>query len=141
MKRFLTRVTIAATPETTWALLVDAPGYPAWNTTVARIVGTIAPGETIRVHAKRNPGRAFPVKVVEFAPPRRMTWVGGMPLGLFRGVRTFSLTPQVDGRLEFTMDELFSGPLSPLFGRSIPDMQPAFDEFAAALKARAESAG
>jgi transposase len=27
------------------------------------------------------------IKVTEFEPARRMTWTGGMPLGLFKGVR------------------------------------------------------
>jgi hypothetical protein len=66
-----------------------------------------------------------------------MVWTGGMPLGLFRGVRTYTLTPK-DGGVEFSMTEVFSGLMSPLIAGSIPDLQPSFDEFAAALKRRAE---
>jgi hypothetical protein len=40
--------------------------------------------------------------------------------------------------VEFIMREDFTGPLAPLITRSIPDLQPAFDEVAAALKHRAE---
>jgi hypothetical protein len=137
MKTFQTSTTIRADPEAIWALLTDASGYPAWNTTVDRVEGRIAPGETIKVHVKINPGRAFPVKVTEMVPGERMTWSGGMPLGLFKGERTFTLTRK-GGGVEFAMREVFSGLLSPLIEKSIPDMQPAFDEFAAALKARAE---
>jgi hypothetical protein len=36
------------------------------------------------------------------------------------------------------MREQYSGPLAGLVTRSIPDLQPAFDEFAQALKHRAE---
>jgi hypothetical protein len=61
-----------------------------------------------------------------------------MPFGLFKGVRTFLLVPK-DGAVEFRMQEVYSGPLASLIEDSLPDMQPAFDEFAAALKARAES--
>jgi len=67
-----------------------------------------------------------------------MVWTGGMPLGLFKGERTFTLTPTADG-VRFAMREVYTGLLAPLIGRSIPDLQPAFDEFAAALKLRAES--
>jgi hypothetical protein len=67
-----------------------------------------------------------------------MVWSGGMPLGLFTGTRTFTLTPRSDGSTEFTMREEFRGLLAPLIGRSIPDLQPAFDAFAAALKREAE---
>jgi hypothetical protein len=139
MKTFETSTLIRARPERVWELLTDGPSYPSWNTTVARLDGRIAAGEKITVHAKVSPGRAFPVKVQELSPFERMVWAGGMPLGLFKGVRTFTLTPQGDA-LRFEMREVFSGLLSPLIERSLPDLQPAFDEFAQALKRKAESA-
>jgi hypothetical protein len=137
MKSFASSTRIEAPAEKVWALLTDAANYPAWNTTVDRIEGRIAPGETIKVHAKISPGRAFPVKVTSFTPPERMVWTGGMPLGLFKGERVFTLTRTGDG-VDFAMRENFTGLLAPLIGKSIPDLQPAFDEFAAALKRRAE---
>ncbi len=60
-----------------------------------------------------------------------------MPFGLFKGVRTFTLTPKNDA-VEFTIREEFSGPLLPLIGRSIPDMTQDFENFTAGLKAYAE---
>jgi hypothetical protein len=85
-----------------------------------------------------KPGRALPVTVATLDPPRRMVWLGGMPLGLFVGERVFALEPLRDGLVEFSMREAFTGLLAPLIGRTIPDMQPAFDEFAQALKREAE---
>lgn len=140
MKTFESTSEISAPSEALWALLTDAAGFPSWNPTVDRIEGRIALGEKIKVHAKISPGRAFPVKVTEFVPPERMVWVGGIPLGLFKGVRTYTLTPTADG-VRFVMREVYSGLLAPLIGRSVPDLQPAFDEFATALKRRAESGG
>lgn len=137
MKQFKTSIAIEAPAERVWALLTDASSWLSWNPTVEKIEGRIAPGETVKVFAKISPGRAFPVKVVSFTPPQRMVWSSGMPFGLFKGERTFTLTPR--GRTtEFSMLEEFTGLLAPLIGLSIPDLQPAFDEFAAALKARAE---
>lgn len=138
MKSFAVAISIRATPERIWSILTDASRYPLWNPTVSRLDGTIAPGERIALHVKINPGRAFPVTVATFEPPRRMVWRGGMPLGLFVGERVFTLTPAANGLVEFSMREAFTGLLAPLIGRSIPDMQPAFDEFAAALKREAE---
>lgn len=140
MLTFQTSTEIKANPERIWSLLTDASGYPSWNTTVDRVEGRIAPGEKIKVHAKISPGRAFPVKVLELTPPERMVWGGGMPLGLFKGIRTFTLTrsPGSDS-VRFEMREVFSGPLSALIERTLPNLQPAFDEFAASLKRRAES--
>jgi hypothetical protein len=139
MKSFHVTTAINATPETIWSILTDAAKYPSWNTTVDRIEGEIALGEKVTVHAKISPNRAFPVKVTEFVPGKRMTWSGGMPLGLFKGERVFSLDPNEDGSIEFSMREEFRGLLAPLIGRSIPDLQPAFEEFAQGLKKQAET--
>jgi hypothetical protein len=78
--------------------------------------------------------------VTEFRPGERMTWEGGMPLGLFRGVRTFTLSPQGDAT-RFTVREEYTGPLLPMIWRSMPDLGPSFDKFATGLKRRAEQAG
>ena len=138
MKTFSTVSMIQAAPEAIWQILTDAPTYPRWNTTVAKIDGRIALGETITVHVNAAPGRAFPVKVVAFEAPRRMVWRGGMPMGLFKGERTYELRSLGAKGVEFSMRESFTGWLAPLIGKSIPDLQPLFDEFAACLKARAE---
>lgn len=140
MKVFSSHTTINAPAERVWGILTDGPSYTTWNSTVAKFEGAIKRGEKVKVFAKINPGRAFPVKVTELDAPKRMVWTGGMPLGLFKGVRTFTLTPTGSGAVAFDMREVFSGPLSPLIGRSIPDLQPAFDDFAADLKRAAEQA-
>jgi hypothetical protein len=62
-----------------------------------------------------------------------------MPLGLFKGERTFTLQPGADG-VEFSMREDYTGWLAPLIGALVPDLQPAFDEFARDLKRAAQGA-
>ena len=79
----------------------------------------------------------FALRVSEFSPPRRMVWSGGMPLGLFTGVRTFTLTPSGEAT-EFHMREEFSGLMAPLITKSIPDLQPSFEQFADGLRRLAE---
>jgi hypothetical protein len=129
---------IEADPDTIWAILTDAPAYSDWENGVVKIEGTIAPGERIKIYSELDPGRGHPVKVVESEPGRRMAWRGGMPLGLFRGLRTFELVPEANGATRFTMEERFSGPLVPLIGRTLPDFGPSFEKFARGLKQRAE---
>ena len=141
MKTFSATTTIAATPDTIWAILTDAASYPAWDPNAERIEGRIASGETITAYTKLSPGRAFPVKVTEFVPGHKMVWASGLPLGLFTGERSFSLNPQPGGATEFTVREEFRGPLLALIGRSIPDMEIPFQQFAEGLKRRAENAG
>ena len=110
MKSYEASATIDASPDAIWKVLTDAPAYAAWDSGVERVEGTLAPGETINVYSQANPGRAFPVKVTDYEPGRSMTWTGGMPLGLFKGVRTFSLEPQDGGATRFHMREEYTGP-------------------------------
>jgi hypothetical protein len=70
-----------------------------------------------------------------------MTWTGGMPLGLFRGVRTFRLDPQPDGATKFAMREEYTGPMLKMIWKSMPDLGPTFEKFATGLKQRAERPG
>lgn len=138
MKRFHTSILIHAPAERIFALLTDLPGWLRWNPTVDAVQGSCTPGGRVTVRAKASPGRAFALEVTELAPPRRMVWSGGMPLGLFTGTRTYSLTPRPDGNVQFEMTESFTGLMAPLITRSIPDLQPSFDEFARCLKSEAE---
>jgi hypothetical protein len=129
--------TIQARPEAIWAVLTDAPAYSQWDSGVVALEGRIGPGEKLKVTSEVNPKRAYPVKITEFEPGRRMAWTGGIPLGLMKGVRAFTLAPD-GGATKFTVREELSGPMLPLIWRTMPDMQPSFEKFAAGLKKRAE---
>jgi len=140
MKFYEASATIDADPEAVWAILVDAPAYASWESGVVRVEGSIAPGETIKVVSEANPDRTFPVKVTAWEPGRRMEWSGGMPLGLFRGVRNFTLTPGGAGTTQFKVREEYTGPLLGMIWKSIPDLGPSFQKFASGLKRRVEAA-
>jgi len=134
---FTASTTINAKPETIWSIITDASSYPEWEPNVKQIEGTIAPGEKVTAHVK-SADRPFPAKVTEFIPNKKMAWTGGMPFGLFKGVRTFTLTPQGDA-VEFTLREEFSGPMLFMIKGSIPDQTQDFQNFVAGLKQRAEA--
>jgi hypothetical protein len=139
MRGFEASAVIAADPAAIWTVLTDGAGWTSWDSAVVRLDGTIAPGQKVTVYPEVNPKRGFPVKVVEFVPAQRMTWRGGMPLGLFTGTRTYRLTPQPDGTVFFRMREEYTGPMAGLIFKSIPDLGPSFERFAAGLKRQAES--
>ncbi len=130
--------TIDANPGKVFALLADAKSYSSWNPAVLSLDGTIAVGEKNRLVSVVNPKRTFTLNVTEVESPHRMVWADGMPLGLFKGVRTYTLTASGSDRTEFTMTEVFSGPLAPLITKAIPDMTDSFEMFAEGLKAAAE---
>ena len=137
MKYFEAESVINAAPEKVWPVLTDGARFPEWDSGIDRVEGTIAPGATIKLYVKVDPGRAFPLKVSQFAPPRRMVFTGGMPLGLFKGVRTYTLRPE-GGGTRFHMREEYTGPLLPMIWGSIPNLGPSFQQFARGLKARVE---
>ena len=122
-----------------WDLLTAAAAYPQWNPAVLGIEGTIADGERIKLTSIVNPERQFNLVVSDFNPPHRMIWSDGMPLGLFKGMRTFAVTAAGDGKSEFSMEEVYSGFLAPLITKSIPDMTDSFEQFADGLKEAAEA--
>jgi hypothetical protein len=132
-------IDINATPEKVWQILTDAPSYPQWDPGILRLEGKVAPGEKITAYTKAMPDRAFPVTVTTFEPGKRMVWEGGMPLGLFKGVRTFTIDPLGGGKVRFSVREEFTGLLLPLIGRTLPDLNKTFQEFSAGLKRYAET--
>jgi hypothetical protein len=135
---FAVRRTINASPDRVWALLTDGTGYSGWNKAVVSLRGTIALGEKIKLVSVADPDRTFTLKVAQLDRPSRMVWASGMPFGLFKGVRTYSLRPH-DGGTEFAMEEVFSGPLAGLITKSIPDLTPSFETFADGLKDASET--
>jgi hypothetical protein len=129
-------VNIRASATAVWSLLTDAEGFPRWNSTVTRIEGEIREGERLRLHV---PGtdRTFTPRVSGVVPSRHMTWTGGVA-PLFKGVRTFTLTPGPDGSTDFAMTERFSGPMLPFTKGSMPDFGPVFARYANDVKREAE---
>jgi hypothetical protein len=121
-------------------LLTDTSRYRDWNPAVLSIEGAMSPGNTIRLVSIASPNRTFSLEVTSMQAPLRMVWSDGMPMGLFRGVRTYQLHPHGAGTT-FSMTEEFTGPLSGLIARSIPDLTESFNQFADGLKSAAERAG
>jgi hypothetical protein len=132
---------IAADAEAVWAVLSDGPGWATWDSGVEGVEGRIAAGETVKIRSQAAPGRTFPVKVTAFDPPALLRFSGGMPLGLFRGVRTYELAPAAGGGTAFRVREEYTGPLLGLIWRSMPDLGPSFERFARGIKLRVESGG
>jgi uncharacterized protein YndB with AHSA1/START domain len=130
-------IDIHASPEKIWELLTDVPNLTRWNSTLISVEGRIAPGETIKLKAKTAPDRVFNLKINHMTVPRLLVWEDGMA-PMFKGVRTYTLTPRADGSTRFAMREVISGLMLPLIGGSLPDFKPSFDQYAADLKRAAE---
>jgi hypothetical protein len=139
MRHFETETIIDATPGQVWPVLADTSSWADWDSGVLGVEGEAAKGNRIKIRSALNPKRAYPVKVIELEPNRRMAWLGGVPLGLFKGVRTYTLTPEGEGRTRFAMREEFTGPRLPLIWRTMPEMSDSFRQFAHGLKEGVEA--
>jgi hypothetical protein len=133
-------INIQAKPERIWALLTNADNFPRWNSTVTSIEGPIALGQKLKIRVPIAPNRTFAPKVSEFVPPQRMVWSDGMA-PMFKGERTYTLTPKADGSTDFSMAEVFRGLMLPMIAGSLPDFVPVFEQYASDLKREAERAG
>ncbi|MCC6994896.1 MAG: SRPBCC domain-containing protein [Deltaproteobacteria bacterium] len=129
------RCSIAAPPATIWALLTNAADFPRWNSTVTSIDGDIALGNKLALKVPSSP-RTFTPKVTAFEPGVRMVWSDGMA-PMFKGTRTFTLTPRPDGATEFAMVEVFAGVMLPMLRGSLPDFGPVFEQYARDLEREA----
>jgi hypothetical protein len=141
MRYYEASSTITAGAEAGWGVLSDGPGWTTWDSGVDGFEGHIAAGATVKVRSQAAPGRAFPVRVTAFEPLTRLRFSGGLPLGLFRGVRTYELAPAAGGGTAFRLREEYTGPLLGLIWRSMPDLGPSFERFARGLQLRVESGG
>ena len=139
MKSYEASAQISASPDKVWATLVDGGNWPNWDSGVEGLDGSIAPGNKITIKSSAAPGRAFPVTVSEFQPPRRLQFSGGAPLGMFKGVRTYTLAGSENGTTRFTMREEYTGILLGMIWRSMPDLQPSFDQFVRGIKQKVEA--
>jgi hypothetical protein len=137
MPSFTATTTIAAPADRVWQTLLRTDAWPTWDTSLDRVEGALVDGGRITIHV-RGSSRPFKLQVATWEPHRRLVLRGGMPLGLFTGTRTYALD-ETAGSTTMTMGEIYTGPLAGLVGRSVPDLQPAFDAFVAGLRDAVES--
>lgn len=127
---------IDAPPAVVWAVLTDAPAYTRWNSTVTGLEGEIAQGETIKPNVKVAGKRTFKLEVAEAREAEHMVWQDGN--GIFKGVRTFTLSGNAEGGTDWTMKEVFTGKMLDKIAPKLPDFAPDFAAFAADLAAESE---
>lgn len=130
---------IYARSSTVWDIITDESNYTVWDSGITRIEGEIRNGGAIRIRTLTNGRRTLHLRVQQ-VPGEVMTWTGGLPLGLFTGVRTFTLSPQ-DGKTHLRVREEFSGPLLDLIWRTVPDRGQNCARYVNAVKERAELIG
>lgn len=137
MPTFQSTTTVATTPDVAWRTLLRTELWTQWDRSLERVDGHLAEGGRLEIRVVGT-SRPFKLRVSGWEPTRRIVLTGGMPLGLFTGTRTYDLESSGPGTC-VTVRETYTGPLAGVIGRSIPDLQPAFDDFVAGLRTAAEN--
>jgi hypothetical protein len=139
MKSFEAETLIYARSSTVWDIITDDSNYTVWDSGITRIEGQVRNGGSIRIRTRTGGNRTVRLRVQQI-PGEVMTWTGGLPLGLFTCVRTFTLSPQ-GGKTHLRVREEFSGPLLELIWKTVPDMGRDCTGYVNAVKERAELIG
>lgn len=124
-------IQIDASTAEVWAILTNGEKFASWNSTIVSFDGTIALKEKVKLVSTLDPDRTFKLKVKKFEANKLLVWDDAM------GTRTHTLVEK-DGGTYFTMHEIISSPMFPLFAKAIPAFDGAFNSFTADLKAEAE---
>ena len=126
---------INARASTVWDVITDGGNFTVWESGITAIDGDLSNGGTIRIKTTDG-GRRRRLRVQQI-PGEVMTWTSGLPLGLLKRVRTFTLSPQA-GLTHLTVKEEVSGPMTALLGNTGPDAARSLNDYVHAVSKRAE---
>lgn len=115
MKQLRTEITIDASAEKVWDILLDFDAYPEWNPFIKEISGTAQKGEQIKVLIQPEGGKATRFKPViqENKAQKEFRWLGKLFVkGLFDGEHYFLLEAISPSQTRLVHGENFRGLLS-----------------------------
>ena len=136
---FREAIEIAAPQDAVWSVLADVHAWPAWNPFVGGFNGELREGARVKVLILpwSAEGTWLGARVARFRPPEALAWRGGVA-GLFTGEHGFRVEATGEGSCRVVHEEVFSGILTPLFRGRIRSLEPMYERFNEALKARVE---
>lgn len=139
MKEVRTEIEINADPEKVWQILADFDKYDQWNPFINRIVGQAKEGAKLEIHIETPGGRKrkYGPTVTKVEQGRELRWLGKSLL--LNGEHIFTIEQLQPMRVLFVHREVFDGPLTLIFGKSLDtDVKQGFEEMNRALKDMAE---
>lgn len=143
MPTIKTAIDIAASPEMVWRVLTYFPDYPKWNPFVVSIHGSLAPGQRLKIRARRPQGREYDFSplIVKVIPASELRWRNRRFVdGVFDRELAFLIVPNGIKGVRFIQREHFSGFLAPLIMRFISEKTlKTFNMMNLALKRAAET--
>jgi hypothetical protein len=133
---FESEALINARASTVWEIITDTGNLTVWESGITAIDGELRNGGTIRIKTTDARGRSLRLRVQQM-PGEVMTWTSSLPLGLFKRIRTFTLSPRA-GLTHLKVKEEVSGLLAALLGNTRPDTARTLNDYVHAVTKRAE---
>lgn len=142
MRNLETKITINASPEKVWEILLNHKAYPEWNPFIKEISGTAQPGKKLLVNIQPPESKAMEFKPLVLVNEREkeFRWIGKLVIkGIFDGEHYFLLEETGPNETHFTQGENFTGILSGLMMKLIGENTlKGFESMNVALKKKAE---
>lgn len=137
-------IDIAAPVEDVWRVLTDFARFPQWSRFILAIEGEARPGTRLSARLDDG-GGAMQIRpeVLVCKEHDELRWRGTLGASfLFSGEHYFRLQALPGGGTRLTHGEVFGGLLVPLLWKRLnTSTRRGFEDFNAALQARAESSG
>ncbi|MGN0001841.1 MAG: SRPBCC family protein [Sphingobacterium composti] len=111
-KEISTSITIQASAQKIWTILLNFEKYPDWNPFIRKIVGEPIVGNQLNINITPPNGSNmnFKPQVLSHIPEKEFIWKGKLLFkGLFDGTHIFRLQENPDGSTTFIHKEEFSG--------------------------------
>jgi hypothetical protein len=143
MRNIETKITINASSEVVWDILLDHKAYEEWNPFIREISGPSQQGDHLLVKIQPPESKAMEFKplVLVNDKEKEFRWVGKLIVkGIFDGEHYFLLESAGPNKTHFIQGENFTGILSGLMMKMIGDNTlKGFQTMNEALKKKAES--
>ena len=143
MKTIKTEITINASKEKVWEVLMNHEKYQEWNPFIRKISGDDALGKQLHIEINQEGGKSmkFEPLVLVNEPQEEFRWRGKLFVeGIFDGEHYFQLKTIGEKQTQFIHGENFTGLFSGLLLQMIgEDTQKGFEEMNVALKRRVEA--
>ena len=137
----VTEITINASPEKVWSILMDFENHINWNPFIKKISGEKSVGGKLSITVQ-SPGKDpmdFEPIVLILEENKHLRWKGKFLFeGLFDGEHFFMLKDNQDGTTTFTHGEIFSGVLVRFFSEDLNKTEQGFKLMNEALKKECE---
>lgn len=144
MKSLRTEITIDASPEKVWNVLMDHPQYATWNPFITQVSGNAQEGQHLEVTISPDGQKPmkFTPEVLVNKDQLEFRWLGKLFVkGLADGEHYFQLEQTEDGKTRFVHGEHFTGLLAGVLVSIMGENTlKGFNDMNVALKAMAEKA-